>query len=199
MHKKLKPIDHGSSFPSPTLTALSEIMSLKSLYRQGWIQQGISKDLCESVADHSFSTSMMAWILAIEYFPELNAVKVLQLAMIHEIGEIHTGDITPIDNIPAPVKHEKELESVHKVLGKLKKGSNLIQLWDEFETGKTPEADFVRQIDKLDMAFQALHYEKETGLDLHIFLDYTDKVITDEKLREVFKAMRSKRDSFYSI
>jgi putative hydrolases of HD superfamily len=190
MHKKLNHSDKTLSFSNPVLNSLSEILSLKSLFRQGWIQQGVSKDICESVADHSFSTAMTAWILAMEYFPELDALKVLQLAMIHEIGEIYAGDITPRDDVPLSVKHELELDSVKTVIGKLKNGTSLMKLWEEFETGNSQEADFVRQIDKLDMAFQALHYEKETGLNLNIFLEYTDKVITDEKLRALFAEMR---------
>ncbi len=193
MLKKLDIADEKPSFSNPVLSSLSEILSLKFLFRQGWLQKGLSKGLCESVADHSFSTAMMAWILAMEYFPELDASKVLQLAIMHEIGEIYAGDITPSDAISNSDKHNLEKDSVYKVLEKLSKGSHLIAIWDEFETGNTLEADFVRQIDKLEMSFQALHYEAATGMDVHTFIESTDKVITSEKLREIWQEVLGAR------
>lgn len=187
MHKKME--NDQPTFKQPVMEALSEILSLKMLFRQGWIQQGVQKEFCESVADHSFSTAMMGWILAREYFPELDENKVLQMAMVHELGEIYAGDITPRDNVPLDSKHQMEEASIHRVMDKLPVSAELIALWEEFEEGSSPEAVFIRQIDKLEMAFQAVHYEKATNLDLQIFLDYTDKVITDEKLKSLFHEM----------
>ncbi|HNX01070.1 MAG TPA: HD domain-containing protein [Candidatus Cloacimonadota bacterium] len=195
MHKKTNLPDDRPKFDNPILETLSEITTLKALYRQGWIQQGVEKSICESVADHSFSTAMMAWIIALESFPELDADKVLKMAIVHELGEIYTGDITPQDQVSLEDKHQMEEESVCKVLDKLPHGSQLKALWEEFENGSTKEAEFVRQIDKLEMAFQAIHYQRNTQSDLQIFIDYTNNVIQDERLRDLFKRMVEKHRS----
>ena len=159
-----------------------EIQSLKNLFRQGWLKKGVKKKFCESVADHSFSTAMLAWLIADEYFPKLDLVKILKYSLIHEIGEIYAGDITPEDNITDSEKYELEIAAVKKVFGKLKNGDKYITLWEEFENGGNKEAKFIKQIDRLEMALQAHFYEKKLGLDLEDFKDSAKKVLTDETL-----------------
>ena len=68
------------------LEVFFEIQSLKNLFRQGWLRCGVEKKFCESVADHSFSTTMLAWLIADEYLPELDLVKILKYSLIHAIG-----------------------------------------------------------------------------------------------------------------
>ena len=46
----------------------------------------------ESVAEHSWRLCLMAWFLRDE-FPELDMDKVLQMCLIHDLGECFTGDI----------------------------------------------------------------------------------------------------------
>ena len=114
---------------------------------------------------------MLAWVLAREYFPELDESKVLKMALIHELGEIEAGDITPYDGVSPQEKHAREKQSVEKVLSHLEQKDDLFELWMEFEKCETPEAIFVRRIDKLEMGLQALIYHLEHGMDPSDFLD----------------------------
>ena len=166
-----------------------EIQSLKNLFRQGWLKKGVEKKICESVADHSFSTTMLAWLIADEYLPELDLVKILKYSLIHEIGEIYAGDITPNDNITNNEKYELEITSVRKVFNKLKHGSKYIKLWKEFENAENKEAKFVKQIDRLEMAFQAHFYEKKLNLNLQDFKDSAKSVLTDEVLKDLLQSL----------
>ncbi len=147
------------------------INKLKILPRSGWLLKGIARGDCESVADHSFSTAMTAWVIAREYFPQLDEMKVLRMALIHELGEIEAGDITPYDDVPAGEKHSRERESVENVLGLLNRKDDLFDLWMEFEEGLSEEAILVRRIDKLEMGLQALIYAVEHGMDPTDFLN----------------------------
>lgn len=167
-----------------------EIQSLKNLFRQGWLQNGIDKKHCESVADHSFSITMLAWLLAEEYFPEFNLTKVLQYSLIHEIGEIYAGDITPSDNITDSKKYDLESEAVRKVFNKLKNGDKYFRLWEEFELGKNQEAKFVKQMDKLEMALQAHYYENTLEVNLQDFKDSTKSVLKDNILKDLLKSIK---------
>jgi len=166
------------------LEVFFEIQSLKNLFRQGWLKKGIDKKYCESVADHSFSTAMLAWLIAEEYFPELDLSRILKYSLLHEIGEIYAGDITPKDNISENEKYELEIASVKEVFSKLKNGEKYIKLWKEFELAENKEAKFVKQLDKLEMALQAHYYESTLDLDLHDFKESAKKVLTDEVLKE---------------
>ncbi len=144
---------------------------LKKLPRSGWLLKGIDEADCESVADHSFSTAMLAWMIAREYYPDLDETKVLKMALIHELGEIEAGDITPYDGVSPSEKHEMEKRSVEKILLHLEHNDDLFDLWMEFEDGETPESIFVRRIDKLEMGLQSLIYHLEHGMDSSDFLD----------------------------
>ena len=46
----------------------------------------------ESVAEHSWRISLMAFLLRNE-FPELDIDKVIRMCLIHDLGECFTGDI----------------------------------------------------------------------------------------------------------
>ena len=166
-----------------------EIQSLKNLLRQGWLKNGIEKKFCESVADHSFSTAMLAWFIADEYFPELDMSKIIKYSLIHEIGEIYAGDITPDDKISGKEKYELELESVKRVLGKLKNGQKYIKIWEEFENAQNKEAKLIKQIDRLEMAFQAYFYENKLDLNLHDFKDSAKKVLSENILEKLLKSL----------
>lgn len=166
-----------------------EIQSLKNLFRQGWLRCGVEKKFCESVADHSFSITMLAWLIADEYLPELDIIKILKYSLIHEIGEIYAGDITPTDNLTNAEKYELEITSVKKVFSKLKHGDKYIKLWEEFENAENKEAKFVKQIDKLEMAFQAHYYEKKLDLSLQDFKDSAKRVLRDEVLKDLLRSL----------
>ena len=51
-----------------------------------------SKKRPESVAEHSWRVSLMAFLLKQE-FPDLNIDKVVDMCLIHDLGECFTGDI----------------------------------------------------------------------------------------------------------
>ena len=52
-----------------------------------------SKRKVESVAEHSWRVSLMAFLLKDE-FPEVDTDKVVCMGLIHNLGECFTGDIT---------------------------------------------------------------------------------------------------------
>ena len=124
---------------------------LKSLQREGWKRVGI--ELPESVASHSWGMAL----LAMAYCPkDLDQLKVLKLALLHDLPEIEVGDITPHDGVSKSKKAQLEQEAAAKMLPK-----EWYELWNEYQEKKTRESMFVSRIDKLDMAIQALVYSNE--------------------------------------
>jgi putative hydrolase of HD superfamily len=139
----------------PFIWAYFELCQLKQLYRQGWLRRGVSRERCESVAEHSFGCAVLATWLAQAYYPELDVCKVLRMALLHDFGEIYAGDLIPGDEIEPEEKHKREAGSVAQVFGKLPGGAVYLSLWEEFERNESAEARFVRQIDRLEMGLQA--------------------------------------------
>jgi len=172
---------------SELLKVFFEIAELKRLFRQGWIRKGLDRSLCESVADHSFSMTVMTLLICDSFFPMLNREKAVLMSLLHEIGEIYAGDIVPDDNIDASIKSDMELQSVKSVFSKLPDGEKYIELWLEFEEGKTPESRLVRQIDKLEMALQAEIYSRVNGLQADDFMNSARKAVLAVKLADLMQ------------
>ena len=111
----------------------------------------------------------LALVLADEYSVELDTAKVIRMALIHDLGEIYAGDLTPADNIDKKNKYQLEKQSVIKVLKKLPNGFRWMVLWEEYEKSRSVESQFVRQLDRLEMALQASVYEHQGFADLSVF------------------------------
>ncbi len=137
--------------------ALIEALGLKEVVRAGWVRAGVQNP--ESVAAHSWGMAMLATQMCPE---ELDLKRVLQLCILHDVAEVKVGDITPHDNVSAEEKHRLESEAIDSM------GIDAKDIFDEYEAQITPESQFVRHLDKLDMALQAEIYEAQ-NLDLNEF------------------------------
>ena len=153
---------------------LIDILGLKNIIRAGWLKVGIERP--ESVASHSWGMSA----LALELCPQhLDLSKVLSLCIVHDVPEIIVGDLTPLDDCTNKAKDE------HSAMQKL--APQWLHLFEEYEAGLTDEAKFVKQIDKLDMALQAMIYRNEQGVDTSEFIDSARKKIHDSQLQELIQ------------
>lgn len=52
------------------------------------------------------------------------------------------------------------MDSFKELLGNTEEVKEIAELWHEYEDAKTPEALFVKDLDKFEMIVQALEYEK---------------------------------------
>lgn len=143
------------------IAAYLEFNHLKQIYRQGWLKRGISPEQCETVAEHILGVAMLAWFVTDQSFPSFNRDKILRMALIHDLGEVFTGDLTPDDQVAPGEKRRRERELVTRVVSRLPRGREYVDLWEEYEAGRTNEARLVRQLDRLEMACQALIYERQ--------------------------------------
>jgi putative hydrolase of HD superfamily len=151
---------------------LKEILGLKNVLRAGWVRAGIESP--ESVAAHSWGMSMLALKLAPK---ELDLARVLSLCIVHDIPEVRVGDLTPHDN--TSTKAEDELNAMKEM------APEWVGLFEEYEQGKTPEAKFVKQLDKLDMALQAEIYQSKFDIPLTEFIESARLRIDDEVLKNL--------------
>ena len=75
---------------------------LKCNTRHSWTSSGRH----ESVAEHSLGLGMLAWLVKDE-FPECDANKVMEMCLIHDIGEAITGDIPSFEKKLSDEEREK--------------------------------------------------------------------------------------------
>ncbi|MFH1294632.1 MAG: HD domain-containing protein, partial [Candidatus Aenigmatarchaeota archaeon] len=142
------------------MTFFHEVGNLQEVKRRGFAVCGV-KD-AQSSAEHSFRFSVMAMILGKGRNIDVN--KAIKMGLIHDLAEVRIGDIIVwLDyDMKETDKLRKEREELHDMIKNLgQEGKEIIALWDEFENGKTSEAQFAREIDKLEMVFQTFEYEKD--------------------------------------
>lgn len=161
-------------------------LALKETDRAGWLRVGI--DGPESVAAHSWG---MAWLALVLAPPELDLHRVLALCLLHDLPEAVVGDITPHDGVPPQQKADRERSAAAVMLGAR---PDLWGLWEDYEKDRSPEAHFVHELDKLDMALQALRYARLRGADTAEFLSSARKAIHSPSLRAVLEAAATRSD-----
>ena len=141
------------------LDFLKIAINLKTIPRQGWIDK-LSIKNPESVADHTYSMAIMGMVLSDSR--NYNTEKILKMILLHDLAESITGDFTPEQKS----KDEKiilENKTLKKILINLPEPlqNQYLSLWNEYQKNDTKEANFVHQIDKLEMGLQAKIYSKQ--------------------------------------
>jgi putative hydrolase of HD superfamily len=148
-------------------------LALKHVDRAGWTR--VRTDAVESVAAHSWGMAL----LALRHCPPaLDRAEVLALCILHDIAEAIVGDITPHDGVSADEKRRREDAAAAALLGD---APELLRLFRDYAERRTPDARFVRQLDKLDMALQAGIYAEE-GAETAEFVESARRGISDPAL-----------------
>ena len=134
---------------------------LKYKIRSGWDKShwNVSKERVESIAEHIYGTCILALSIDSEFKTDLDINKVIKMLVLHELGEVIIGDITPFDNITPEEKMEKEHEAIREVIGDLVNQEEFLSLLFEFDEKKTKEAIFAHHCDKLEADIQAKVYQ----------------------------------------
>ena len=177
----------------PLLAVYFEFNHLKQLYRQGWLKRGLPREHCESVAEHVLGVALLAWFFTEKDFPSDMREKILHMALIHDLGEVYAGDITPADDISPGEKRRRERAAVRQIFDKLPGGREYLELWEEYEIGMTAEARLVKQFDRLEMALQALVYEREGAGNLDEFFRTASEAVYTPELVSLLDAVKRMR------
>ena len=153
------------------LDFFQKVLNLKNVSRQGW-KDKLQIDNVESVAEHTYSTAIISMIYSDLH--ELDTEKIIKMALLHDLAESITGDLTP-DKISKKSKYEKENHAMKQILSNLPSdiSESYYKIWDEYQKVSSEEAKLVHEIDKLEMVFQAKYYY--------------DKGHSKEKLRSFFQ------------
>lgn len=173
------------SVPEGLLEFLKAAGELKRLKRTGWVQREIPDS--ESVADHSFRAALLAMIIGDAR--GLDTLKLVKMALLHDVQESKIGDITPIDpEYEGKVARELDVARELSQFLPAHMREEWLSLWLETLEQKTPEAKLVREIDKFEMVLQAHEYVDlgfERAGDLRN-LEFTEPVLValNKLLRE---------------
>jgi len=103
----------------------------------------------ENSAEHSWHLAMACWAMA-EYLPyEYNQEKLIKLALVHDLGEIHAGD-TFLYSDKRQDADEEERKGVELLQNHEGNPINdLLAVWDEQEYGESEETKLLKVMDRV--------------------------------------------------
>lgn len=186
---RMKSNDTGCSDSSGYIRFIQELGLLKDVARTAYTVQGKQ----ESTAEHSWRLAVLAGVMLQEY-PQMDASRVLMMALIHDVGEIYEGDQSAALRPDEVKKYQTECRAVRKVFGLLEEPlrSRLMELWQEYEEGKTPEARLVKALDKAETIIQHNQGLNPPEFDYEFNLGYGRKYFEDDDL---LRSLREKLDA----
>lgn len=124
-----------------------ELDRLKGVTRKS---KPIGLDRYENSAEHSWQIAMFAGAMAEFADPGIDMHRVMRMLLVHDIGEIDTGDTIVYDETGLDERKAAERVAVERIFGLLPNshGAHFLALWEEFELGETAEARFAHAADR---------------------------------------------------
>ncbi len=115
---------------------------LKKIPRSGYHFLGAGK---ESVAEHSFSTAFIAFVMA-QMAPDVNAYRLIAMCLVHDLPEAKTGDLNYVQKKYVTANENKAIKHIVK---SLPFGAKLSDLIAEFNEHQTMESKLAHDADQL--------------------------------------------------
>ena len=135
------------------------INKLSCLARTRWMLRDIPPYIAETVTMHLFTSAIIALKICDELKCKgivINPIRSAMIALVHDIGEAHTGDIiSSISNEMNNIKLSIELKFIEKEID----SETLRDLYKEFIDQKTLEAQIAKLSDYLATYFQSIIYK----------------------------------------
>ncbi|QRG38222.1 hypothetical protein FDK38_002621 [Candidozyma auris] len=154
-----------------SMLAFTQIVRLlKTQPRTGWVDRGVPRAETESISDHMYRMSIIAMAIPNK---SINIDRCVKIALVHDIAESLVGDITPFGGTTKQEKHRRESETIDYLVELVSPynadfANEMKELWLEYEEIMSPEAVYVKDIDKFEMIQQAWDYEQDYGLKYNL-------------------------------
>ena len=130
----------------------------KELPRQGFIALGFKRNEADSVAAHSWTTSVLVYFLASELKKnrvKIDVNKAVKMALFHDMAETIVGDVgTFVKGMAKGAFAPIEEEGLKSLVSDLPSKEEVIQLVEEYMQRRTIEARVCKVADNLDALAQ---------------------------------------------
>lgn len=103
----------------------------------------------ENDVEHSFGLAVTCWYLHPKIAPQLDLSAILQIALAHDIVEIHAGDTFVFDKEGAKTKSNRERLAAKKIAQDWPDFPELAMRTVDYMDKSSEEAKFVKAVDKL--------------------------------------------------
>ncbi|MBL8094696.1 MAG: HD domain-containing protein [Anaerolineales bacterium] len=131
----------------PIIDFIIEVDKLKRVTRK---IKPLGLDRYENPAEHSWQIALLATSLAEYAESGVDLNHVIAMLLVHDIGEIDTGDTIAFAIGGWPERKAEELAAVTRIFGLLPEAQSTryLALWQEFEAGQSPESRFANAVDR---------------------------------------------------
>jgi len=154
--------------PKEYLAIVHCIAGLKERTRHAWMTSGQQ----ESVAEHSWRMALMTYFLRDE-FPTVDLTRVLLMALLHDMGEVFTGDIPTFEKTDADRAREHELRDKWIDALPAPYAAEVRSLFTEMDAMETEEAKIVKALDRMEAVITHNEGDPHTWLPLEYDLQRT--------------------------
>ena len=154
-----------------------EIDKEKEIYRQTHLK-GYKRQ--ENDAEHAWHMAIMIYLLKEYANEEFDVAKAMMMALIHDIVEIDAGDTYAYDADNLATQAEREEKAANRIFGMLpdEQKKEMLDLFYEFEEGKTPEAKFAKTMDNFQ---PILLNDSNNGKDWRVHQIKKSQVVNRQK------------------
>ena len=168
-----------------------EVGMLKKTPRTGYQFLGTGG---ESVADHSFRTAVIGYVLA-SMHPEADRGKVILMCLFHDFPEARTGDHNYVNKKYVVVDEDKAIQD--QVTG-LPFGDEVSCLLREFNAIETLESRLSKDADQLDLILELKEQLDLGNRHAEEWLSFALKrLLTESGKRLASEIMTTERDSWW--
>ena len=159
------------------LDFILEIDKEKEIYRQTHLK-GYKRQ--ENDAEHAWHMAIMIYLLKEYANEEFDVAKAMMMALIHDIVEIDAGDTYAYDTKNLATQEAREEKAANRIFGMLpdEQKKEMLDLFYEFEEGKTPEAKFAKTMDNFQ---PILLNDSNNGKDWRVHQIKKSQVVNRQK------------------
>lgn len=141
---------------------LLELDALKRVNRRSYVTHTTRR---ENSAEHSWHLAMACWSIAELFELDVNHERLLKMALVHDLGEIDAGDTFLFASSRSDA-HIEERAGIARLQAERGNGiTNLVEIWEEQETGRSKETQLLRVVDRLLPFLLNLNTEGKTWIE----------------------------------
>ena len=174
--------------PEPEMEGLTnflyEMGLLKRYKRTGWMIAGI--DNPESIAEHSFRTAIIGYLLAV--MEGADPAKTAALCLFHDTQETRIGDVPSVGKAYVVTAPNPEVTADQVAGFPTAAGQAVRELVEEYEARQSLEARLAKDADKLECLIQAREYQAQGHEDVPPWIETSAAALQSSSARRLAEA-----------